>query len=88
MNDGGCTTGIEDVSANQLSIYPNPAQDELFIKSDSPIKKVEIYSSTGTLQLSDNNFNGKISIYNLLKGIYIVKVYTDTGLSVSKIVKE
>jgi len=87
MNDGGCT-GIEDVSANQLSIYPNPVKDEIFIKSDLQIAKVEIYSSTGALLLSDNNFNEKISVSKLLKGVYLIKVYTSNGIIVSKIVKE
>ena len=88
MNDGGCTTGIEDVSANQLSIYPNPAKSDIYINSEMPIKKVEIYSLAGALLLSDNNFTGKIAVSSLLKGIYLVKTYTDEGITVSKIVKE
>ena len=82
------STGIEDVGTNKTFIFPNPAKDEINIKSDSQIKKVEIYSSTGALQLSENNFNGKISVSALLKGVYIVKVYTDKGLTIEKIVKE
>jgi hypothetical protein len=53
-----------------------------------PIKKVEIYSSTGALLFSDNNFNEKISVSSLSKGIYLVKIYTGKGLFVSKMVKE
>jgi len=81
-------TGIEIVERNNIKIYPNPAKDKIFIKSELLIKKVEIYSSTGTLLLSDNNFNGKISVSSLLKGIYLVRVYTDNGITISKIVKK
>jgi len=87
-------TGITSINNPKLEekknilVYPNPAKDELFIKSDSQIKKIEIYSSSGALQLSDNNFNGKISISNLFQGIYMVKIYTDNGLVIKKVVKE
>jgi len=82
------TSGVNDVIANQLQIFPNPAQNELFIKSDLQIKQVEIYSLTGSLLLSENNFDGKISVSALSQGVYLLKVYTDKGVSVSKIVKE
>ncbi|MCL2649496.1 MAG: T9SS type A sorting domain-containing protein [Candidatus Azobacteroides sp.] len=80
--------GINDVVANQLSIFPNPAKDEIFIKSELPITKVEIYTLTGRLLLSENNFNEKISVSALPQGVYMVKIYTNEGLAVSKIVKE
>jgi len=83
-----CPTGIEDVVAEPLKIYPNPVKDEIVIQSDLPIKKVEIYSLTGTLMKSENNFNGKISVSALPQGVYLLKVYTDNGLVVSKIVKK
>jgi len=84
----GSPTGIEDIVANQLKIYPNPNKSNIYIKSELPIKKVEIYSLTGALLLFDNNFSEKISVSSLLKGTYLVKVYTDNGITVSKIVKE
>ena len=82
------TTGINNVVANQLSIYPNPAKDDIFVKSEVQIKKVEIYSLTGALLLSENNFKEKISVLTLPHGVYLVKVYTDKEVAVSKIVKE
>lgn len=86
--NSSCSTDIEDITVQKVQIYPNPAKDEIFIKSDLQIKKVEIYSLTGGLLLSDNNFNGKISVSALSEGIYLLKMYTDKGVAVSKIVKE
>ncbi|MDR1345966.1 MAG: T9SS type A sorting domain-containing protein, partial [Bacteroidales bacterium] len=80
--------GIEDVLAKQLFIFPNPVKKELFIKTDLAIEKIEIYSLTGSLLLSEDNFTGKISMQNLAQGVYLLKAYTDKGLAVSKIVKE
>ena len=80
--------GIENIAANQMNIYPNPAKDEIFIKSELPVKKIEIYSLTGALALSENNFNEKITVSTLPKGVYLLKVYTDKGLIIRKIVKD
>ena len=81
-------TSIDNILANQLQIFPNPAQNELFIKSDLPIKRVEIYSLTGVLLKLENNFIEKISVSNLLRGVYLIKVYTENGIAVSKFMKE
>ena len=82
------STDIENVSANKVSVYPNPVKNELFIQSESPVKKVEIYSLAGTLLKLEDNFNEKISVSSLVKGVYLIKIYTDKGLFISKIAKE
>jgi hypothetical protein len=80
--------GIAEISAVQLSVYPNLVRKELFIKSDLPIKKVEIYTLSGTLLLSESNFNEKLSVSALSKDVYLLKVYTDKGVAISKVMKE
>jgi hypothetical protein len=81
-------TGIEDIRSQDISIYPNPVTNDLFIKSGLPVKRIEIYSLTGSLIKIENNFNEKMSLAALPKGIYLLKVYTDKEVVVSKIVKE
>ena len=82
------TTEIEHVESSNVAVFPNPAKEEIFIKSESQIMKVEIYSLAGSLMLSETNFNGKISVSALPKGIYMIRVYADNGLEIGKIVKE
>ncbi|GHU64802.1 hypothetical protein FACS1894123_10060 [Bacteroidia bacterium] len=60
----------------------------MFIKSETPIKKVEIYTLSGALLLSENNFNEKISVSALPSGVYLLKVYSGSGVAVSKILKK
>ena len=81
-------SGINKTAFDNLIIYPNPTKDELFINSESQITKVEIYSLTGALLLLENNFKEKISVSALSQGVYMVKVYTNEGLVVSKVIKE
>jgi hypothetical protein len=71
-----------------LRVYPNPTKDEFSIKSDLRIEKVEVYAATGALLFSDSNFRDKISLAAFTSGVYIVKVYTDEGVAVRKVVKE
>ena len=78
---------VEDI-ANQLTVFPNPAHSEIFIKSDLKINRVEIYSLTGALLLMENNFNGKIVISTLPKGVYMLRIYTGNGLVIRKVMKE
>jgi len=81
-------TGMDDVVANQFSIFPNPAKNDIFIQSKLQIEKVEICTLTGTLIILENNFNEKISVSALQHGVYLLKVYTNKGVTISKIVKE
>jgi len=82
--------GIDELNLSIISfvVFPNPAQTELFIKSDLEIEKVEIYSIMGTLLRVENNFKEKISVSDLPKGIYFLKVRTDEGVVNRKFVKE
>jgi len=79
---------IDNVNASRLTIFPNPATNDLFIKSDLQINKVEIYSLSGILLMQENFFTEKISVSSLPKGIFLLKVYTEKGLEVRKVFKD
>ena len=81
-------TSIEEKIVQKIKLFPNPAQSELFIKSELPVKKIEIYSLTGVLMISEQNFYEKISVFALPKGIYIIKVHTANNVITQKFIKE
>lgn len=68
------------------SVYPNPANSELNISSNTQIEKVEIFNLTGML-LSSSNKN-KINISDMGSGIYFVKVYSENGVATQKFIKQ
>ncbi|MDR2853826.1 MAG: T9SS type A sorting domain-containing protein, partial [Prevotellaceae bacterium] len=71
---GECITlGIDNVNATNITIYPNPAKNELSIQSDSPINKVEIYNLAGKCVLRESNFAGSVNVSGLAAGVYLVK---------------
>jgi len=83
-------TGTNEVSnsRNDISIYPNPAHDEINISAKEPIThgRVNIFNLTGELILSES-FNGShITIREkLVSGIYLIQMACREGILVKKI---
>lgn len=73
-----------------INLYPNPTSSLVNIKAENTIKSTELYDVQGRLiQINKSDSNEvvlDISIYNL--GIYFIKVTTDFGSQIKKIVKE
>ena len=80
------TTGIDEIYANSIFIYPNPVKEELKIESvEFKINIVEICDIAGKT-LSTHTTN-TINVSNLPQGVYLVKIHTDKGTTTQKIVK-
>ncbi len=75
---------------NEISIYPNPVSNELFIEiSDNSKAKCIIMDILGNeLRNEAINSSEKMDISKLPSGIYFVKVITDTNEITKKIIKK
>ena len=77
-----CGVGIEDADdIKTLAIYPNPANDYLFIECQNPddIQQITVYSITGqTIPIASAAKDNKIelNIADLSAGIYYLKIDT------------
>lgn len=76
-------------SINNIVIYPTPTKDFFKIRSQQEISSISVYSMEGKLLLQEKQpANKKISIENLDKGIYYIKVETeDLKIFSRKIIK-
>ena len=94
------TVRVEDVlstsnfSKNNLSIYPNPVQESLFISFDSNANKevvLEMYSVTGQLIVTKTTYASdhilNLNTSTLPSGIYYLHFLTETNQLVKKIIK-
>ena len=86
-------TGIgELVQKSQLSIYPNPSNQSIFISQPSMLNSIEISNVLGQVVLSNKSFSktdNSIDVSNLLSGVYFVKTTDETGKQyLGKFVKE
>ncbi len=78
-------TGIETPASAALTLYPNPANNNVYINGITSATQVDIYSIVGALTLSTQiEPNQPISLNGLKAGVYLVKVNGQTLRLVKK----
>ena len=89
----GGLTGVEEVEADQtVKIYPNPVESTFNVSSSSRIMNITAYSMTGAAVLNAT-FSGEsesetVDASTLPAGTYLVKVETENGIMVDRIIKK
>ena len=76
LNSCSLTTELSTTpTVNPINVYPNPAQNRLYIETTEPESTVLIYNSVGQLVLQTKGT--EVAIENLSKGIYFLKIGTE-----------
>ncbi|KFF18866.1 T9SS type A sorting domain-containing protein [Chryseobacterium sp. JM1] len=70
-----------------LSIYPNPVQDILHLKSGEEIIKAEIYDAAGRIMNTKSVKGNAVNVSELAKGRYIIKLFSKDKTMVQKFIK-
>lgn len=84
------TANLElSVPQNDITIYPNPVTDGFQIKGINGNTTIHISDLNGKIRMSKEIIeNCYISIESLPQGIYLVRILTDKGWTIKKMVKE
>jgi type IX secretion system substrate protein/META domain-containing protein len=78
-----------DIKIVEIAIYPNPSHSEIFIESQNdPITKIELFNLLGESVQSLTDNTGSIDISDLAVGVYLLRVITEQGSTVKKIIKQ
>jgi hypothetical protein len=80
--------GVNELTNGQVMIYPNPASENVNVKSDYTIKGIEVMNFVGQTVWTNSNVESKtarINVTSLRSGVYFVKVSTDQGVRTVKI---
>ena len=81
---------IEELTSSLL-LYPNPVNDKLYIETEVEVEEVVVYTITGVVVGQQTTVNGQqtssIDVSNLKNGVYFVKVVTENGKAVKRIIK-
>ena len=95
---GISVNAIYEIFENSIiTIYPNPASDKFYIKSNSDIKHdiiISIYDNAGKLMYSDKidelpaDDVVEIDISNLTYGTYILQLNNTKSIKIKKIIKQ
>ncbi len=74
---------------NTFSIYPNPTNSKVNIKSESKFEEVEIYNVLGQKVLSSKILdNQEIDMSSLTSGTYFLKLKSESFVKNAKIIKQ
>lgn len=80
---------IENVNSEDVVIYPNPADDRLYLKNSNYQNVIiMIYDLQGKKVLDRKIDSEVVDISNLKKGIYVVKLLCPETIVITKFIKE
>jgi len=88
--DGGlnCSTlNLNDLNQLNISIYPNPTSDIVYIDGNYSQLKVGVFDILGK-QLMNKSITNTIDISQLEKGVYILQLSDGSKLTAQRIIKK
>ena len=63
----------------QLSLYPNPVSERLYLGSDEHFSSIEIFDVSGRMLMTKKNVVGFVDVSALQRGQYMLKLISDEG---------
>lgn len=85
--DGALSDGEVDFY-NQISLFPNPTDNIVYLKNSEniTINKIEIYNNIG--QLIETTKKDFISLNSYSSGLYFFKIFSSKGVLIKRIIKK
>jgi len=87
FNEENPTASVNEITNNSISIYPNPAKNQLTINVADKIENITIIDITGKTIKNMTPTSKTINVSELTKGIYFLKVKTTNSVVTSKFIK-
>ena len=85
------TTGLNSYLENNISLYPNPANNYIEVRVDElNVTNMEVYDVYGKLINNVNVIDNptRINVSNLATGMYFVRVTTEQGVATKSFIKK
>ncbi|MEC3876181.1 T9SS-dependent choice-of-anchor J family protein [Chryseobacterium salviniae] len=81
---------VNDITKNNtdVKVYPNPVKDVLNINSDKKLNSIQIFSMTGQLIRTIDKDAKQVSVSDLKKGVYLLRVKSEGKDQSFKVVKD
>jgi hypothetical protein len=80
--------GVDEAAwEKEVSIYPNPAKDQLHISAEFPVKSIRLFDINGLqkMGMEDCGMNCTLDLNKMADGIYIIQVEADKGVMQRKV---
>ena len=80
--------GIAEVETEKVTLLPNPSQSQVNITTESVMNNLECYDLSGKLRWREAPKSNKtmLNVSQWTPGIYVVKITTERGVTVKKLV--
>ncbi len=85
---------LEKLSTNEMnliniSVYPNPVKDYLYISSDQIIKEIKLYDISGKeiIHMKTYSTNSKLNMESFNPGIYTLQIIKNASIQTKKMIK-
>ena len=84
------TLGINEITADQVRMYPNPATDQVYIQAVSAMERVELVDLSGKTIVSKAimDVQTSISLNGVEAGMYLIRITTPTGVVSKSFIKQ
>jgi hypothetical protein len=82
------TAGVDELVDETIQLYPNPSDNQIFVRSENNIEQVSLYDLNGMLMktVSPNAKNTSINVSDLKSGIYIATVQTNQSIVTKRLI--
>lgn len=71
--------GVNELNENSFSVYPQPADQEIFFSNVNELKTVKAFDATGKLVMLENNVTNVLNVSTLSPGFYVLHVTNRNG---------
>jgi len=80
--------GISENGENAIRVYPNPANDLVYVVSEANINNITITKLSGQIVSAATALTGNsVDVSSLQAGVYIINASTDAGVQTTRLVK-
>ncbi|MGB0280294.1 MAG: T9SS type A sorting domain-containing protein, partial [Flavobacteriaceae bacterium] len=83
------TLGVEELSRNDISIYPNPFSNHIEISAAQAVEQVRVFDIAGkkVLHAAPNKAHFRLHTAHLNKGVYMMSLESAGQSSTAKLIK-
>lgn len=76
ITEGTFSTGVVDAAKGEFSLFPNPAQDILYVRSDNDLanQSANVFDIAGQRVLTGTLRNDQLDITSLKSGVYMLRL--------------
>ena len=82
------TLSIGENGMENINVYPNPVNNKLVIETEYEIEKIVVYNVYGQQTTVNEQQSLFLDMSSLSSGIYFIKIYTDNGNFIKRIIKQ